>query len=293
MVKKAKNQGKELTGEDKEILEHVFLRYVTKFYALTQKYPDAKQYAKKKILKVIQSDKDIAALHLITYMKNEPSTHLFKPLATNRRFENSVREAIQQDYKNMIGGSEDIGSHQKFLHPRDLRTNVFKKLETYGILLHIEGKKEIRRNQYGVHRPGKSPSSIEVKDEGRPSAYKVSKEVAKLKKAMEKQGALDFLYDKIMRSGLAHKLAEFNILGFLYAAKMDIRALYRMMGVGVSYFNDNTISKKNTDSLKVLVQQLQEMDDQQLRQYADYIAKAAIEDRGYYMFLFMVGLLRL
>lgn len=69
MVKKPKYLAKNLTDEDKEILYQVVIKYAVKFYNLTQKYAGPKEYAKKEILKAIQSDKDIAALYTLIYAR--------------------------------------------------------------------------------------------------------------------------------------------------------------------------------------------------------------------------------
>jgi hypothetical protein len=55
MVKKAKYHARELTEEDKEILDKVALKYAVKFYALKEQYRNPKHYAKE-ILKRMQSD---------------------------------------------------------------------------------------------------------------------------------------------------------------------------------------------------------------------------------------------
>ena len=68
------------------------------------------------------------------------------------------------------------------------------------------------------------------------------------------------------------------MLAFLYAAKMDERVIHRLMGVGASFFQDN-ITKIDTGNFKVIFQRLQMVDDNQLEQHADSIAKSAVENR--------------
>jgi hypothetical protein len=65
-----------------------------------------------------------------------------------------------------------------------------------------------------------------------------------------------------------------------------------MMGVGASLMQDNT-KQQDTTNFKLLHQAVQLFDDNQLEQYADYIAKLLIEDRGYYALLSISGLLKL
>ena len=108
---------------------------------------------------------------------------------------------------------------------------------------------------------------------GKPSAYIVTEEVEKLKKAIEKPQALDFLYDKVIKSGIAHQLmVKFGFSAFLYAREMDQRVIYKLMGAEESLFQD-TITDKDIANFKVTLQQLQRVDDEKLEQLADHMAK--------------------
>jgi hypothetical protein len=294
MAKNPKYPAQKLTNEDKEILDQAVFNYAVKFYALTEKYPDAKKYAEKVILKKMHSNTNIAAIYTIIYARNYPSDYIFRPGQINERLANDIQRTIPKDF--MKFKSKDNEDHLKrLLHPPDLR-GVLKKLENMGIFIHLEGKKEIRRQEHRkTRRPGKKGSSEDLRDEdhgGKQSAYKVTEEVKKLKRAMEKPGAIDFLYEKIIKSGLAHKLAKFNMLAVLHTAKIDETALHKLMGIGASLMQDN-IKQQGTTSFKLLHQALQLFDDNQLEQYADYIAKLLIEDRGYYALLSISGLLKL
>lgn len=205
-----------------------------------------------------------------------------------------IRRTIPQDYAT-FKWKDNEDHFKRFLHPRDLREKVLKKLENMGIHIHLEGKEEIKLQEHKTHSPGKRGSSDKVDDEdhgGWQSAYKATEEVEKLKKAMEKPGAIDFLYGKIIRSHLAHKLAKFKILAFLHAAKIDETALHKMMGIGASLMQDD-IKEQDTANFKLIHQGLQLFDDNQLEQYADNLAKSLIEDRGYYALLYIAGFLKL
>jgi hypothetical protein len=109
---------------------------------------------------------------------------------------------------------------------------------------------------------------------------------------MKKPGAIDFLYEKIIRSGLAHKLTKYDMLAWLHAVMVDETILHRAMGVGASFFEDN-IKEEDIPNFKLIYQRLQLFDDNQLEQHADNITKSLIEDHGYYALLFIAGLLKL
>jgi hypothetical protein len=295
MAKKTKYPAQKLTDEDKEILERIIIyKYIAKFYALTEKYPNPKKYAEEVILKKIQSDKNIATLYTIGYARNCPPDYVFRPGEINETLANDIRRTIPQDYITLNSEENEDGS-KGFLHPRDLRERVLKKLEDEGIFIHLEGKEEIRRQEHKTRRPGRKGSSEDIRDEdhgGKQSAYKVTEKVEKIKKAMEKPGAIDFLYEKIIKSGLAHKLTKFMMSALLHAIKMDKTVVHKMMAVGASLIQGN-ISEEDTADFTVLHRGLLLVDDNQLEQFADKVTKSLIEDRGYYELLSIAGLLKL
>ncbi len=283
MPRKAKNPPQKLTAEDEEILEKVVIKYAVKFYALMEKYPNPKQYAKEVIIKELKSNGNIATLYTIGYAKNLPSGRIFRPGQLNNALTSNIRQTIRNDFITL--SSED----KEFLSPRDLREKVLEKLENYGIFIHLRRKKEIRH--YENHFPGRKISSRDQNDRGgRPSAYKLTDEIERLKKTLEKPESINFLYNKIIRSGLAQKLTKYNLLAFFHAAKIDEGVLHGMMGVGAAYMKDN-ITEEDTATFNHLYHSLQSLDDSSLEQYVDNIAASLVENRGYYVFLFMAGML--
>jgi hypothetical protein len=291
VTEKAKYHAQKLTEEDIDILDQVFLKYAVKYYALTQQYPNPKKYAEK-ISKTVKSEKDFAPLYTIAYLKNAPYDHLFKPSELNQRLANDM----QQSYINITTEMEDyLSQNKRLLRPRFLRENVLQKLEEDGILLRLEGKKELRSYQRLLQRPGKKPSNRPTYNArgGKPSAYKVSEEVEKLKKVMARPEALDYLCDKVIKSGLAYKLAKFNFLAFLHTAKMNKKFVECTMGLGASLFQEG-FTKEDVNDFRYTFEQLNTKDDNQLAEIADSIAKAAASDPQYYnIILFMAGLLKL
>jgi hypothetical protein len=109
---------------------------------------------------------------------------------------------------------------------------------------------------------------------------------------MNKSDALDFLHDKIIKSGLALKLAKYLLLAILYTAKMDEQVAQRLMGIGASFFQSK-VTENDSSKSSAIHQKLQTIDDDQLEQYANNVAKSVIEIRKYYALLFVAGLLKL
>jgi len=294
MAKKTKYPAQKLTDEDKIILDQIVIKYAVKFDTLIQKYSNPKKYAENEIVKKLRSNENLAALYTIGYARNCPSDDKFKPGKINKTLANDIRRTIPHDYIR-LRSEENEDLSKGFLHPRDLRERVLKPLENQGIFIHLEKKAEIRSKERKRHHPGKKSSSDEVRDDdhgGRPSAYIITEEVKKLKEAMKKPGAIEFLYEKIIKSGLAHRFTKFKMLADLHAIKIDETAVHKMMGVGASLMQDN-IKEEDTANFKILHQGFQLVDDNQLEQYADNIAKSLIEDRGHYALLYIAGLLKL
>ena len=175
-----------------------------------------------------------------------------------------------------------------------MRERVLKKLEKEDIFIHLEGKNKIRSQENKMYRPGRKSSSDEVHNDtgGKQSAYIITDEVEKLKKAIESPEAIDYLYDKIINSNLAYKFAKFNVLAFFHAAKLDVESTRKLLGIGASMMEDN-IKEKN-DSILLMLQRLQLCDDHQLEQYADKAAQFLTKERDYYTLLsFITGLLKI
>lgn len=297
MGNKTKYHAQKLTSADKEILEKVVFIYAVKFYTLTQQCPNPKKYVKNVLLKAAQSDEKIAALYTIVYAKNNPSNYLFKPGEINQRLANDLLGTIQQNYYNTSAQQpESNRDHLRFMHPRDLR-EVLKVLEHHGVLLRLEGKEEItkyKREKLHLNRPGKKSSAIGSENDrgGKPSSYITTREFEKLKRAMNKSNALDFLHDRIIKSGLALELAKYMFLLILHTMKTDEPVTQKLLGVGASFFGSK-MTEKDANNFGIVQQKLRVVDDSQLEQIANTLAKSAIENKGYYTFLFLAGLLKL
>ncbi|HEY9386610.1 MAG TPA: hypothetical protein VIP70_06195, partial [Nitrososphaeraceae archaeon] len=243
------------------------------------------KYVENVVLKATRSD--VAALYTIIYTKNNPYNYSFKPGEINQRLANDILNTIQQNNYHVSAQQPESGRDpiKRFMHPQDLREKVLKNLEDQGILLHLEGK-EARKKRH----PGK-PSKKSDRG-GKPSLYIATQDFEKLKKAMNKFGALDFLHDKVIKTGLAFELAKYLFQVIFYTAKMDEQVAQKLMGIGASFFQSK-VTENNSSKSSALHQMLQTMDDDQLEQYADNIAKSLIEVRGFYSLLFLPGLLKL
>jgi hypothetical protein len=228
-VASPKYHAQHLTKEDKEILDKVVFKYAITFSSLMQRYPNPKGCAKEIVSKASTSDKYIATLHTLTYIKNSPSNQILKPGEINEALANDIKKHIQQDVSVEV--EENESNHKKFLNPRDLREGVLEKIEEHDILLHFEGKKEIRDQLRKRGILGKKSFSALVQHSrgGKLSIYLVKEDIDKLKRAMEKPEALEYLHTKVIGSGFAHKIMKYFMLMCHYAVKMDEEAALKLV----------------------------------------------------------------
>jgi hypothetical protein len=145
-----------------------------------------------------------------------------------------------------------------------------------------------------LNRPGKKSPVVNTENDrgGNPSLYIATEEFEKLEKAMNKSDCLDFLHDKIIKSGLALELAKYLFLLILHGMKADENVVEKRLGIGASFFQSK-MTEKIVNDLGILHQKLRKVDDRQLEQIANDLAKSVVESRGYYTLLFLVGLLKL
>lgn len=292
MLKKAKYPPQKLTNEDKQILDQIVIKYALKLFALTEKYPNPKQYTEQVILKRMRYDPNIAILYSISYIRTNPSVYLYKPGQLNEQIANDIRNTLIESYPTLA--LEDNNSSKGFLDPRDFRERVTKILEEAGIFLHLEGKKEIRSQEHKTHRPRRKRSSDEVHVDhgGKQSAYTITEEVEKLKKTIKKPGAIEYVYEKIMSSNLPHRFAKFSLLAFFHTAKLDEVSLHKLMGIGEVMINDD-IKQIDKSDLVNFQRFLRRFDDHQLEQLADNGAQLLIKEPNYHLLLFfLAGLLK-
>jgi hypothetical protein len=279
----------EVNKEDKQILDKVVLNYAVKYYALTQQYSTPKKYAEE-LVKLAKKDDNVAGVFTLAYAKNNPEGQQIRPGELNEKLANEIRNSFQEEYTGLAAQLQNNEFIKKFLNPRDLR-GVLKKLEDHGVFIHLTEKDEIiklRNGRFGSHA---TSSSTKIYNErgGKLSVYILSNDIERLKRAMEKPAGIEYLYRKMIESGLAEKLFKFQQLAFLYAAKRNKRILDLSMGAGAAFFQE---SPSGADTTK-LFQQLQQVDDNKLEQVIDSQIKSMVEDRGYYAMLFFAGLLKL
>ena len=121
------------------------------------------------------------------------------------------------------------------------------------------------------------------------SEYILTEETERLKRAMNEPAGIEYIYQKISKSRLLEKVIKFQILAFLYAAKIDKKILDATKGATAVFFQEPLSRVDTTD----LFQQLQKIDDDKLEQLVNSNIKSIIEDQGIYTILFFTELVKL
>jgi hypothetical protein len=296
MVKKTKYPNGELSDEEERIIDRFTFLYVGVYFALIQEYRTAKKFGEEVLVKKMNSDINLARLYTLTSIINSPVNHLFKPWEINDQLVKDIQNTIDKTYGDIKIETETQDNKnpiRRFLNSRNLRERVLEYFEKQGIFLHLEDKKKIKRQQAGTQRPGRKKSSgyIETYDThgGKPSAYRATEEVERVKQLMKKPAAIDLLYKRLIGSGVAHPFFKFNLLAYLYAIKMDKRVIHRTAGLGASFLRYD-LKEKDIADYNATFEILQTFDDNRLEQCADNMIKY-VKDLGYYAIVFALGVL--
>lgn len=291
MVEIANNPPQGLADREKDTLDRLVLTYITKFYSLQEKYPNPKDYAEDRLLNKLESDSSLAFCHTLLFVVDLPSGTLFTPKVLNKKLAEEIPASFQSSSaaKNKTMMDE---SQTKFLVSRALREAVLEPLEKEGILLQQHDKDGAK--EYGP--PGKKPSAgVGVYDRGgRHSYYMTNQDMESLKQVMEKPQAVDYLFDKIMKSGLALKINRYMMLVVLHLMKLSGEmGIIRLINIGASA-DHARLNQEDINLLKAINKILQKLDDSKLSELADILACRLTEMKDYYnVMLRILGFMKL
>ena len=218
MVKKAKYSS-ELTEEDHRVINHIILVCATSFSMLLMKYQSPEQLANYWRKKIFNTKLGLAGFCLLLDARSKSSS---KRLVSPTQLNNEIaRKMHASDFnENEINSTVPLKSEKlpdSYLHPRDMR-KVLMVCEEIGFYIHIEGKKDIKKE--AKSRPGRSKSEIK-KIKGRPSRYKIANDIDKFSKVLSKPQARELLNESLLKSNLFYSYLKFISKAFWYALRKD------------------------------------------------------------------------
>jgi hypothetical protein len=287
MAKKTKNPSQSmLTEEEERIIHQVILTWGMMYTEFRAKYNTPKDFARK-LISLANSRKAITSIYLLLYPKKSKSEDLVFPSGFNKELANIMLD--QQDETDItvyLEGSSS--SDRRYIDSSDM-TKILRTLEAAGIYINIKGKKEIRHIVGKKLLRGKPKAADKTYDDfgGKPSAYKTTELVEKLKITMSKPETCRRLRTTLVDSGIIYSYLKFILEALYHAAKVDatvVKKLFRL------YMPAEFI---NGPEFKTLLKNLLSIDERDLEKVSAEGAKIAVENQTYDGYFFVAGLLNL
>ena len=179
---------------------------------MTVKYPDPQQYAIKEASKIIKSDREILKIVSLLSIQNNPTNNPIKP--------EDLKKTISDKLTNPLNTISDEITNQmnnisKSLTSTALREKVLEKLEEADILSNYQGKEHYKKS-FPIHPGRKSLNEMYEDRGGKRSIYFVNEEIQQLKEILKKPKSVEYLHDKLLKSGYLPKIVKFIMKAFLY-----------------------------------------------------------------------------
>ena len=218
MAKRAKNSA-QLTEEEKHMIDQIIAITGAVFASIITKSP--KDFAEN-LISNTKSKKRIAASYLLLNSRNIEVSEVVTPTILNRELAKTMLDdANIKDPTDITTDGIGTAKNSAYINSTDM-TEILHGFAVCNILQNIIGKKEVkylgRKSQRG--RP-KNSDGTHVKSPGRPSVYKITQEVEKLKVLMSKPGACDRIRNAVVEPRLVHKYLKFLLQALYYAARQD------------------------------------------------------------------------
>jgi hypothetical protein len=255
----------QLTVEDKETINQILIICGAQLSKLIDSHPDPKRYSKK-VLKYIQSKKNIAFVLLFLNLKNMEfsrpytSNELNKKLAKDIGY-NTEQQTIIADFKN------ELDNNKRYLKPSTM-SKALKTLQQEGLLLNIRGKREAKHIR-SLRGKRKSKEYSTFARGGYISYHELSLDVDRLKKVMSKPKAVEVIHNSLKKSGWLHKYLKLLIKDSFYIvrnSKEQDNSMYELVKGANPYI------QSGRSSWKSFRKYLLSLDDQQLEQAAEKLA---------------------
>jgi hypothetical protein len=226
MIGKRKNPS-QLTDEDREIINQVVVICVAMMFIATTKYT-AKQFAKKFFLS--SSKEKNSLLYLLLNTTNKTTDRLYRSEELRKEISRAMLDGKQQGSSDVTTLVNDRLNH--YIRSSHM-TESLKILEALGAYQNIIDKKEIR-HQEKRHRPGKRKASDKPYNDrgGRPSRYKITANVERIKNAMAMPDAVNLLRNRLLLLRIFYEYQKFMIFVLFYALRKNKKAvidLYRII----------------------------------------------------------------
>jgi hypothetical protein len=268
MVKRAKNPA-QLTEQEKDIVDQVILKWGAAHAYMISIYPTPKGFAQF-LISTVNTKKGITTLYLAAVNSRRMEIgRALSPADLNKLIATIMLDKTVSDTTDMTTNVVRAHDIDTYINSTDM-TKILHRLASAGVYQNIEGKDEVRRQSRRIQkgRPEKSDKTP-TKPLGRPSVYKLSERVEKLRALMSKPEASDRLRKALNR--LAYENKKFILQAMYYAARDDKSAVEKLFRV----VNHDPIK---IPKLKEFLELFCASDESQLDEITDKFAKIIVEN---------------
>jgi hypothetical protein len=217
MAKRAKNSA-QLTEEEKHMIDQIIVITGAVFASIITKSP--KDFAEN-LISSTKSKKRIAASYLVLNSRNIEVSEVVTPTTLNRELAKTMLDdASIKDPTDITTDWVGITQNYDYINATDM-TEILHCLVAGNIYQNIIGKNEVRRLSRKGQRGRPKESETNTKPSGRPSVYKITQKVEKLKALMSKPEACDRIRKALVETRLVYKYLKLLLQALYYAAKQD------------------------------------------------------------------------
>ena len=276
---------KSLSSEDQELVAIIILGWSLIYNLLKKIRPEMHA---QKLLKAVGSQRRIAEIRLMFDSIREESNTLLSPEEYNDKLTREILDKSVNDLEDITVAPEDR-DNMKILSPSNMNF-VLETLVDIGLLESITGRDAIRReiHRYSGRSNSASKDTFAERFHGRPSAYKKSDRVNRLKKLMTNGQARKLVYKTLRNSGILYNYEKFCLASFFIALKRSKKSDSIAQRI-LKATSGNVVAESKIKSLQ---NQLMKLSDEQIKQFAAERAKASMEERKDDAY-FLLGLFRM
>ncbi len=274
MPEKSKYPYKNLTDRDKEVLDKAVLNYLLEYYSLMTKYPHPKKFVIKEGSKLFSSGKVTLTLFSIISIKENPENKPIRPEDLKKSLTDKLSNPLTTFSDEIANQIKNISNG---LNSRALNEKVLKDLE--GILHNIQGEENYKK--YFSNAPGRKPQNGTEDRGGKRSIYIVDEEIEQLKETLKNPKSIEYLHNKLLKSGFLYKIMKFCFMTMSYLIKSNESNLFQFLIQGEEALKIK-LPQKVIEGISSLADHVKNMSDKQIEIESDNAAKSFVNEKEFF-----------
>jgi hypothetical protein len=279
--KRAKNPA-QLTEEERDMIDQIIYITVAIFASITTKGP--KDIAKN-LISNAKPKKRIAAIYLLLNSRNIEVNQVLNPAILNSELGKAMLDGTNiKDPTDITTDGVSTTKNYAYINSTNM-TEILQCLTMGNIYQNITGKNEVRRLSRKRQRGRPKESETNTKLLGRPSVYKITQKVEKLKALISKPEASDRIRKALVETQLVYKYLKFLLQAAYYVARQDKSVADKLFRALAPDIIKNSQIKKS-------LEKFWELDESELDEVSDEVARISADTYPRYdAFLFVSGAL--